>query len=387
MNILIYFGNQLNPKNGGTERAACLIGDYLSRQGHNIFFLACHPANNEGSLSSSFLPDEREWPTTANINFVKALLAEKNIDIIINEGAYGDSVFLFSHEHIPSNVKIISHIHFDPISSDRHFYKTLNLPIAGIGPKEACLNILKWMKAPYNRQLSISNKKKRFSYLLDRSDKVVLLTETHVRDFKELLLHGDFSKLEALDNPITFDKTSTSYEKKLNDILFVGRLDYSSKRVDRILHVWALLQHRYPDWTLTIVGDGDDRSRLERLSRKLKLERIVFTGRTDSAPYYARAKLLLMTSNYEGCPMVIPEAMAYGTVPVVMNNFSGARHMISDGINGCLTKPFNIYNMVETISCLIENPLKIRELGYNAVSTINAIDNESLLSEWDKVIS
>lgn len=387
MNILIYFGNQLNPNNGGTERVACLISDYLSRQKHSLFYLACHPAINDSSVESAFLPDEIEWPTNSNVEFVSRFVAENNIDIIINEGGYGDSVFLFSHEHISNDVKIVTHIHFDPIGSDLHFYKSLNIPVSGVPFKEACLNTLKWIKAPYNKRRSLSNKRKRFTYLLNQSDKVVLLTHNHVRDFKKLVIDGDFSKLVAFKNPITFERTIQSEVTKLNNILFVGRLDYSSKRVDRILHIWASLQQCYPDWTLTIIGDGDDKSRLERISHKLKLERIIFTGRVDSAPYYAKAKLLLMTSNYEGCPMVIPEAMAYGVVPVVMNTFSGADDLIVDGYNGILTKPFDIKDMASRTESIMARPSYLNYVSENAMSTISTFDNESVLREWLSLIS
>ena len=68
---------------------------------------------------------------------------------------------------------------------------------------------------------------------------------------------------------------------KQNEIIFVGRLDYSSKRVDRILKVWEKLQDKNIDWRLTIVGGGQDRERLENLSKQLKLERITFAGHTN----------------------------------------------------------------------------------------------------------
>lgn len=387
MNILIYFGNQLNPNNGGTERVACMIGDYLSRNGHSIYHLACHSAKDMNSVESWFLPDKIECPTDANKDFIKYLIKQKGIEVIINEGAFSDSVYLFSHEHIPAHIRIISHIHFDPIGDYINFYKSLNLPLSGIKFNKACKNTLKWIKAPYNKHMSLVNKKKRFTYMLENSDKVIFLTQTHVHDFARIVKNGDFSKLSVIQNPLTFEKPIDSSQKKLNNIIFVGRLDYSSKRIDRILRVWALLQSSHLAWTLTIVGDGDDRLRLQRISTKLKLDRINFAGKTNVTPYYENAKLILMTSNYEGCPMVITEAMAYGVVPVVMNTFSGARDMINDNVNGCLTRPFDIENMVDTLSKLIKDNNHLKLLSNNAIATASAIDNDKILSHWENVIS
>ena len=101
---------------------------------------------------------------------------------------------------------------------------------------------------------------------------------------------------------------------------------------------------------------------------------------------YEKAKILLMTSNYEGTPMVIPEAMAYGTVPIVMNSFAGVNDIIKNGFNGILTKPFSIKDMSNTIQLLINNSNKLEEISNNAISTIKNIDNNILLSELNKII-
>lgn len=385
MNVLIYFGNQLNPNNGGTERVACFIAEYLHRKGYKIHYLACRPSEEGGSLESLFLPDKEECPTKKNVEYLRHLISEKSIDVIINEGAYGESSYLFSHEYISAKVKIISHIHFDPVGDDRFFYRTLNLPIVGNGFNSACVSVLKWCKAPYNRLVNRRNKKARLSHTLEMSDKVVFLTEDHIKDLKKIVQKGAFNKTIAIKNPITFDKPATKIIKQ-NEIVFVGRLDYASKRVDRILRIWSSLFQLHKDWKLTIVGDGKDRRRLENLSQKLKLERVDFIGRTDPMPIYARAKILLMTSNYEGCPMVIQEAMAFGAVPVVMNNFSGASYMILDEVNGRLAKSMNINDMIRIISELIEVPSELRRLSENAVSAISALDNNTILSEWDNLI-
>ena len=107
MNILIYFGNQLNPQNGGTERVACLIAEYLQKQGHKLFYMACTPTLKGGSIESAFLPNNSENATTENISFVNEFIRNNKIDIIINEGGNTDSIYLFSHEHINKNIKII----------------------------------------------------------------------------------------------------------------------------------------------------------------------------------------------------------------------------------------------------------------------------------------
>ena len=166
--------------------------------------------------------------------------------------------------------------------------------------------------------------------MLKNSDKVILLSEYYIKDYKSLIKKGDFSKLIAITNPLTFNNIDNNCSNKQNEIIYIGRLDYSQKRVDRVLKVWKLLQADNNDWALTIVGDGADKERLVRLSKDLKLERVTFAGHTNPKSYYQRAKILLLTSNFEGTPMVIPEAMAYGVVPIVMNSFAGVNDIIKN---------------------------------------------------------
>ena len=70
MNILIYFGPQLNPQRGGTERVTCMIADYLLSVGHNVNYMASIPVEDKLSRKSVFLPDGNDASTAANIAFV-----------------------------------------------------------------------------------------------------------------------------------------------------------------------------------------------------------------------------------------------------------------------------------------------------------------------------
>ncbi|MBR4118726.1 MAG: glycosyltransferase [Bacteroidales bacterium] len=387
MNILIYFGNQLNPQCGGTERVACIIAEYLQRQGHNLFYMACTPTLKEGSIETVFLPSKSETTTKENVSFVNGFIRNNKVDIIINEGGNTDSIYLFSHKNIDKRVKIITHLHFDVCGDIKNFYKSLYIPIKNAPFKTTTINIFKWIKAPYNKYYALRNKKARYKYMLDNTDKVVLLSKYHIIDYKRLVKNGDFSKLISITNPITFQNIKNIDSLKQNEIIFVGRLDYASKRVDRILKVWKVIQQKNRDWHITIVGDGTDKERLEVISKSLNLERITFAGHTDPEQYYQRAKILLMTSNFEGTPMVIPEAMAYGVTPIVMNSFVGVNELIQNGYNGILTKPFCVTDMANAVQRLIDNPNKLETIGKRGKITIHNMDNNSLLKEWNKIIN
>ncbi len=106
--------------------------------------------------------------------------------------------------------------------------------------------------------------------------------------------------------------------EKKKEVLFVGRLTYADKRVDRLLRIWAEVSKQNPDWSLHIIGDGKDRPNLEKLAGELALKNITFHGYRDPAPHCESASVLCMTSTFEGWPQVLVEAMSSGVVPIAL---------------------------------------------------------------------
>lgn len=385
MNILIYYDNQLCPTTGGTERVACILSDYLKKQGHNLYFLCCNASKSEVSIDSEFLPDNTSHVTQGNINKVLQIIKDHGIDVIINESAFNNAIYLFSHDHIPNNIKIITHLHFDPESGIKTFYRTLNLPIPDSSLPKTLTNLLKWIKSPYNKFKSIQLKKNRFRYILNTSDKLVVISPKH-KDTIQKLVQTTYNNIIAISNPISFPAYDLNDITKHNEIIYVGRLEYKAKRVDRVLEVWRHLHLVYKDWRLTIIGDGEDRVRLEKLSKSLKLTNISFGGNQDPTSYYLRSKILLLTSNFEASGMVINEAMAFGVIPIVINSYSAASDMINNGYNGFLTKAFDLSQMAQAIELLINNENQLKQLSENAQATIRNIDNDKVLANWGDII-
>jgi len=366
---------------------AYLIGDYLSRQGHVVLKLACFPPEQlRDEQHTLYLPDAIEDATPNNVNYLKNLVAKEKVDIVINESSNSDAIFLFSHQHLPSEVKIISHLHFDIFGDIRSFYRSLNLPMTGISAILTLKNAMKWLKAPFNKRRALMWKRKRYRYMLDNSDRVVLLTHRHVDDYVKLTGPIGTEKLIAVTNPMSFTKRAENIYEKENIVLFVGRLDFN-KRIDRILRVWYMIESSNPEWRLLIIGDGPDAPRLKEMAKKNKLKHVSFAGQRDPEQFYQKGKMLVMSSNYEGTPMVIPEAMSYGVVPVIMDTFPGSREMISDGIDGILTKAFNLKDMARAVHWLMNDRIAWSRMSCNAHNRIAITDNETILSKWDILIN
>lgn len=384
MNILIYTRNQISPLKGGTERVAYLLAEYLMGK-NQVFFMALYPTDLPQAIETEMLPDNSNVVSSENIQKIRSFIREKEINVVVNEDGYGLGVEIFSHKYIPANVKIISHIHYDPLTGSKHYFRRIYLPLSF--NIQGLINLIRWIKAPYNKMKLERDVVTRMNTMADNSDNVIVLSPIYIKELKKNFSSENREKIIAISNPLTFNSHEVDNSLKINEILYVGRLDYEPKRVDRILRAWRHVGSMHPDWQLSIIGDGEDRERLEKLSKKFKLRNVEFTGLVNPEPYYRRAKILLLTSNFEGTPMVISEAMSYGVVPVVMNTFPAASDMIDSDYNGLLTKPFKIKDLINTVDRVISDGEYFESLSSNARMTIANIDNNQVFKQWERLIN
>lgn len=178
--------------------------------------------------------------------------------------------------------------------------------------------------------------------MFDISDSYWLLCRGYADRLAGLLgEERDNPKIKVMPNPVDTGRFMplANCEKK-KEVLFVGRLTYADKRVDRLLRIWAEVSKHNPDWSLHIVGDGKDRPNLEKLAGELALKNITFHGYRDPAPHYESASVLCMTSTFEGWPQVLVEAMSSGVVPIAFGCTDGVREILGDG-RGVLVEGFD----------------------------------------------
>lgn len=383
MNILFYFENQINPQKGGTERVADNIAQELKRRGYGIFYLSRRKVEGEYNIPCYFLPEEK-GNTPLNYSYVNKLITEHSIDIIINEGGNTEDVYLFSKEYFP-NVKIITHLHFNPLLQYKYYYRSLYLPISINNPFKSFINILKWIKAPWNRYNLFRHMKQRYRYMYNNSDKVVLLAPPYVNEFSKIAnITSIEKKCISIFNPNTFIITGDNRKKK-NIVLFVGRLSYEHKRIDYLLDIWSHVSKIVENWELHIVGDGSDKERLINYSKKKKIN-VFFEGFKDTDPYYKEAKILCMTSITEGSPMVIVEAMQNGVVPIVYNTFSASECLIDKNKNGFIIPPFDINQYVSAMTTIMKNEDLYNNMSRKCIESSDKYNLHRIVDTWEVLL-
>jgi len=209
------------------------------------------------------------------------------------------------------------------------------------------------------------------------SDSTVCVSES-VRKHAQEQSHIPAGRLCVINNGVDYDRfaNARSYEpeklgipdgwgKDKTKLIFVGRCD-PVKCIDKLILSVAQLSSRH-DVGLLIVGDGPERSSLERLSIELGVsDRCVFMGmRNDVERILKYADIMVMPSRWEGLSVSALEAMACG-VPLVANRVPGLSDSIEDKRTGLLVEPGDNLALNAAIEKLITEPAYARQLAHNA---------------------
>jgi GalNAc-alpha-(1->4)-GalNAc-alpha-(1->3)-diNAcBac-PP-undecaprenol alpha-1,4-N-acetyl-D-galactosaminyltransferase len=162
-------------------------------------------------------------------------------------------------------------------------------------------------------------------------------------------------KVVVVSNPLGdqyIEKYKEDYSESAHKFIAAGRIN-EQKNYPLMIKAFAEAQKREPDITLRIFGDGDKEyiATLKKLIKELDLEEtVVLCGKTMTIDSEFRSSdVYIMSSDYEGMPNSLAEAMASGLVCISTNCRTGPKDLIDNGVNGFLTKVGDIESMAEVI--------------------------------------
>ncbi len=187
-------------------------------------------------------------------------------------------------------------------------------------------------------------------------------------------------------NPLRFERRR---EPNLTEqtVISIGRLE-RSKRVDLTVRAWASLpEDRRAAWTLLIVGDGQERTALEQLARQLGVEESVeFAGRRDDVLVLLRtSSIYVLTSEFEGLPMGVTEALSQGLACIATASSPGVRELLGEGA-GRLVDVGDVAGVTRALDELINDPRALREQASKGLMRSAAFSADRVLEGWRKVI-
>lgn len=183
------------------------------------------------------------------------------------------------------------------------------------------------------------------------------------------------------------DVTLKPMEDRDNIIVSVGRLDIFQKRQDVLIKAFHLFHQKYSDYKLLIFGDGTDKdiSQIESLISLYNLDDCVLLKGVTNEPIkeLSRSKIFVFTSDFEGIPNSLVEAMSIG-LPCVATDCSpgGAKLLINDGENGFVVSKRDYKAVADRMCTLIENPNMAETMGAKATNIIHRFNGDAIGDMW-----
>lgn len=148
------------------------------------------------------------------------------------------------------------------------------------------------------------------------------------------------------------------FKERENVIVSLGRLDIFQKRQDILLKAFARFSETHPDYVLKLYGDGPDEGKLKDIVMDLGVsEKVVFAGITNNAHHVlSQAKFFVLTSDFEGIPNALLEAMSIG-LPCISTKCrpGGAEYLIQNGVNGLLVNAGDLDELSEAMKKIADN--------------------------------
>jgi glycosyltransferase involved in cell wall biosynthesis len=177
--------------------------------------------------------------------------------------------------------------------------------------------------------LSMAKAVKRTMKEYNSCDAYTVLCESYKNEtIAALGLDPAASHIFAIENP-EYSVSDVNYDKE-KIVLFCGRFENWSKRIDRLLRIWGKVQDLMPDWRLVLVGNGENWDMLKKMADRMGLKRVHFEGRkTNVADYYRKASVVALTSQTEGWPLALTEAQAQGCVAIAFDCSSGVKEVLA----------------------------------------------------------
>ena len=180
------------------------------------------------------------------------------------------------------------------------------------------------------------------------------------------------------------DQNSNQPEKT---VMAMGRL-VEQKGFDILIKAFAQIHKQHPNWSLDIWGKGELQLPLEKLRDDLGLTKSIrFPGRTkQSHNEMMKADLFVLSSEHEGFPNVLGEAMACGLPVISFDCPTGPSVLIRDGIDGLLIPPLDENSLANAMDRLMGDPAERERLSKRAPEVTDRFGLEKIMSIWEELI-
>lgn len=192
---------------------------------------------------------------------------------------------------------------------------------------------------------------------------------------KQLMTQGGLpsAKLHVKPNFYAGDPLVVPFQQRFDYVVFVGRLG-QEKGVHTLIEAWRRWGENAPE--LRLVGDGPLREQLQKQAQGLRVRFMGQIPANEAQAQIASARLLVLPSEcFEGFPMVVREAFAFGT-PVAVSRLGPLPSIVDHGVNGVIFEPANAASLLSVVQSALADPAALAAMAVGARQAFDVLYNE-----------
>lgn len=373
--LLFLLGNY--PSIGGVESITTNLANEFVKMGMGVHIVSFEQtaALEKMNLDNRVKVIVLTKPVLSKTNkeTLRKYIYDNKIEIVLNQWCLPFyTTMLLKYAIKDTNCKLIQVHHNNPITNARLKQIESNLED---GCENRLVGFAKWHLINLVSRLSL-----RYAY--SNCEKFVFLSESFLAPFLKYVWICKSSKVAAIPNCF-FTESDGVLPIKEKEILYLGRIDFNQKRVRRVIDIWNQLEARYPEWHLTVVGDGPDLGTVKKMVADYRLKRVFFEGFQKADRYFRRAPIMLLVSEYEGFGIVLVEAQSYGCVPVALDSYTALHDIVENHKNGVIIDyPYQLDKFVKEVSKLIEDKETLERCEFNAIKNVEKFKLPCVLNMW-----
>ncbi|ERK07442.1 MAG: glycosyltransferase family 4 protein [Pantoea sp.] len=333
------------------------------------------------------IKDAYSYAGTENIcNFMSECLGEQHDVTVYSLEGSGKPFYPFTHAK-----EIVSFAgHKNPIKSavariqQEGFDSVFLISMGRLSVMFAFWNLMSMKKKRFKAYAcehiainSFSKPIKLLKWLLLRFyDQVIVLTDKDHQVFSRWNIPS-----QQIPNPVVYK--SFQRNARSRQALAIGRLEHQ-KGFDLLLDIWADFSKTHPEWKLVIAGDGELRQSLQEQATQLGLnDSVNFVGRVSNInDYYRDSDMALMTSRYEGLPLVLLEAKSWSLPVVAYDCPTGPQEIINQGEDGFLVPMDDKATFLARMDQLASNDALFYAMSEKTKDTALKFDGKQIKQSW-----
>lgn len=353
---IVFFINKLSEP-GGSERVATVLANQLVKVGHEVSFIS--------------------WigPNHSFFDLDKSIIVYSLYDRPIN-------IFKGYFSSLIRYKRILKSIRPDKVIDVCTAMSLLSIPATLFSKTQ----VFTWEH--FNTSVNWNFLTARLSRFLSAqlSHKVITLTEVDRINYESKF----FAKNAiCISNPVTVviginDKVDLS----VRNVLAIGR-HTNQKGFDLLLQAWRKVCNVNKEWMLTIVGEGELTDQLIALATSLNLnDNVIFARPTSNvSQYYMSSSIYVMSSRFEGLPLVLIEAKSFGLPIVSFDCKTGPREIVRTNVDGILVPPEDIDLLAESLIKLMSDPGMRIDFSNKSLEDVKRFSVSSFVNKWQKILT